>query len=227
VSEAHTPNARLFPESERDAATAIPRNIDSMLEYLEDFTACHELYRHTFTSDVLEAVPLPTLLAWRGVAVREAAMQAYHFQSILKGFDGLLSRCATYAAIVDSAALRKAGEMFAAAFPNINKVRQGVAHRADHSKNSSRRKEHLAPITPDSESFPVYMRERQTGNTWFGTVDGKWVSFSLTQGVVNALAGTFDLVLEAFEPVNLWLDHSVEIYDCQRRMRRKLHPADG
>lgn len=117
-----------IPQSEREATWINISSVNNLIGYVEDFGSALSLYEFCKTLSSINTVNAD-YRKWRLIAGRDGVMSMYHFWMILSGTN--FRDCPTLSNFVDFCKLRDARKKFKQAFPDIEKVRHAVAHRAE------------------------------------------------------------------------------------------------
>jgi hypothetical protein len=190
----------VLPEAERVEAESLNANFWALLDYVQDIRAdallAEQALKHLDEQPVLVS-------RWPVIAARDGAMMIFHVGQTLNAYDGILSICPTINALVDKNALREAKARFAEHFPDYAAVRHGVAHQADQGFNGHRRNIHAATYYDRPLYLPrlSHVREAYDRGRLHMTVNGKAVSYVLSQETANDLASVVTLICKAFSPV--------------------------
>lgn len=140
------------------------------------------------------------------MALRFGAIAAYEFSELIQSIDGNVAKCPSVKSARDDAKMGEAREVFKAAFPKIELLRHGAAHGTEFGSTQKKLDEHTSsePFEhPFMKLAPqnLYASRNVVDRTYFCTVRGKTVQYTLDREHREALWRAVELVWAAFRPV--------------------------
>jgi len=208
-----------IPAAELPAAENLGSSLYSVLAFLDVFQLDLQLYDYCMANfwrleqqdkEIIPPAQLPAELAqmhklylsWRGIPVRDGALQIYHFAVALDGIRKTLSMCPTVRDRVDHQALRQAMKDFRAAFPNYEKMRHAVAHIADRTKTPGHTEKHQFVGEHKSANDSGITLSSVVGRQFSVTWEGEVLQYELSENTLQILRGILRAVYAAFpEPL--------------------------
>jgi hypothetical protein len=147
---------KLPPEEQRGALVLL-FNLIQISSLVDDFAAAVALldYVEKAGADVEAVSPgnckpieivrvVHALKLWNGMAGRDAAMTIFHFGKTLAAIRTCLNGLSSIKGDVEHTRLRAAAKRFRQDFPNFEKLRHVVGHRAETTASATSLKEHSA-----------------------------------------------------------------------------------
>lgn len=209
----HLPVA-LLPEEEREIGYLIGQNLEDLPRLYDEVRAALVLFNRSHDEQSAyfakpEMTPAERefsdiLFTWMRIALRHGAISTYEFSEMIQSLDGNVAKCPTIKDARNDDKMGEARDVFKAAFPNIELLRHGAAHASEFGSTQKRLNKHSS-----SEEFVhplVYFKGRYASNnvadrTYFATVKGKTVQYTLDRDHLDALLRVMGLIWEAFRPV--------------------------
>lgn len=203
-----------IPQSEREATWINISSVNNLIGYVEDFGAVCRLYEFCKSSRYTDREN-SDYLKWSLVAGRDGAMSMYHFWMILSGTN--FRDCPTLRNFIDFCKLKDARKKFKQAFPDIEKVRHAVAHRAEirqtlkkTTKNSFSGSISMPGININNvKNFSI--SDSFIDNKFHCTINGKIITYELSINTLNKLTEItcdyyvgFQDVIKNLSPYNLF-----------------------
>jgi hypothetical protein len=169
----------------------------------------------------------------QGIALRDSAMTAYHFDMAMCGVTKSINACATIKPIVDQASMDGARQQFNEAFPDALPARNAVGHIAKPSENPKQYSRHS--VDRPASGRGVVLGSAFRGLTISGTTNGDQLVNSwkgailppaLNRDHLDGLMSSYDLVCRAFAPVSVELLRlSEEHWEANRAKHAGPPPA--
>ena len=183
-------------------------SVNQMGMQLYAFEQCVALFE--FLSDHAKDAPIDNheegfkRAWWRFVPAQQGALAIWHFRKSLDALRTSVNRHRSISSAVDTSAIKAAIEVtFRAKFPDWHELRFGVAHYSEAHFSTERGQAHSAP-GPSVFGLEIPLADQLQAtaivNGRFGmTVDGKEVSYAVSQQSVEALRTIYDQVIDALE----------------------------
>lgn len=150
-----------------------------------------------------------TLSGWQLMAAREGALAIYHFGQALFGVASSLGACPTLSRLVDHPAIRLSRKSFEATFPGYDAIRHAVAHVADFSATTEKRKIHSirGPWKYQFGRISIEIKDEEnlhrfTDNlydrSYCVTFEGQVHKYDITAQTLEALSRARERIFSAF-----------------------------
>ena len=197
-----------FPENEQDAVKRTDRALMSVADHICKFRYALQLYDMCFHA-LAQRLPVEEhskMTAWKFIAGRDGSMQLYHVGKALGYVDSARKRSQTLASHMDLPEYKLADKLFTSSFPGHENVRHAVGHAAEFS---DRMDEHIAKGSPSNRVPGVELEDDATimipegfeGKKYFSTVDGRAVSYDLSNESLAKLESVHQHLCKGFAPV--------------------------
>jgi hypothetical protein len=128
-----------IPENEREKTWINMRSVNSLRDYLDDFGSALSLYEFCRTLRSINPTNID-YMKWCSIAGRDGAMSMYHFSKVL--FETNFRDCDYLINIIKFDEIKKARRKFRETFPDVNHIRNAVAHQAENMKNKQQIEKH-------------------------------------------------------------------------------------
>jgi hypothetical protein len=190
-----------------DAEDCVILNRMNLFRFIEDFKTSVELFELLEPgggppSDGVPGgrVPGGEFHNYQIIAARDGALNIYHFGCCLNAIKKQVPASPVHAGKVDAIKLRAARQKFRAYFPNIDSVRHGIAHAAEHYKSPADMKKNRLRMSGFllSPTESVFFPSRLVERTYSVGIEGTMFSVQLDQSSVAKLQHIKDLNDEAF-----------------------------
>ncbi|MBX9593050.1 MAG: hypothetical protein K2X46_01705 [Roseomonas sp.] len=193
-----------LPQEERSEIFDLQIQITSLRSYVDDFLAVLTLFDAVPNLEAANKMHAATIRRWSFVAARDGAMTIYHFGKALELVRSL-KNMPTLRSLVNVTELREAGREFNSKFPLYEKIRHAVAHSAERLRRDKRIKHSFSGTM---SAGGIYIENSQnvriSSNLYdreFGyTVEGVYVSYSVSHETYSQLAMIQQRVWRAFDP---------------------------
>ncbi|HEY8066011.1 MAG TPA: hypothetical protein VIF40_14980 [Methylosinus sp.] len=195
-----------LPQSERDEALSLQRNVASLSSVCDSFAAAVELFEHC-SNPSLQSQANPNRIDvgkfnlhknWRLIAARSGAISIYEFYQITQGINASIPKCPTLEPYVDAVARKKSASIFAESFPRFADLRHFAAHGAEMTNNHQKAMQHA--LKPFGSTF-VIMNCSIIENQFSITSNGVVLGYSVNKESANKLKAALDAYLEALRPL--------------------------
>ncbi|HEY8066660.1 MAG TPA: hypothetical protein VIF40_18325 [Methylosinus sp.] len=196
-----------LPESERDEAFALQRNVASLTGIYDSFEAAVTLFEDC-------SGPPPRLDGdesridmkkhnlhknWRFIAAKSGAMSIYEFYQIIHSINKSIKKCPTLAPLVDINERKKSAKLFDDAFPKFGGIRNSLAHGAEATSDNEKILRHA--LMPFGGELTILMNSAIIGNEFCITVDGTILGYLVSRESVDKLKAALDALLKALQPL--------------------------
>jgi hypothetical protein len=194
-----------LPESEREAARHISEQIHHLGFYVTLFQQGLQLVQY---ASRLRAQLLDTAMSgdnwgandlrfqaanWKSIAARDAAMNIYHFQSILRSLRDQTKDSPWVRARVETKVLEEAYDAFKIMFPSWKEMRHVIGHTADMMFSPAEKKKHYP------ENGPVFVSMYDGDGDRLTMTRGKQAVYvDMTPETLNGLTTIKEAVWRAF-----------------------------
>jgi hypothetical protein len=195
-----------LPSEEQRGALMLLFNLVQISRLVDDFAAAVALldYVEKAGADVEAVNPgnckpieivrvVHALKLWNGMAGRDAAMTVFHFGKTLAAIRTGLNDISSMKGDVEHTRLRAAAKRFRLDFPNFEKARHGVGHRAETTASVSSLQEHSAN--------GVFIFGALTDRTYTITFDGGHRTLAIDHQTRETLAETANEAFSAFPKI--------------------------
>jgi hypothetical protein len=185
---------------EQEEIRIVEDHLRRLVQYAEDFSSALSLF------NFCEQFDHRLTGKWPFVAARDGAMTIYHIGKTIELTRAALKRTPTLAVIALGDVLADAGKKYRQAFPAFEKVR----HAVSHSSELFRDKEHRAKNAFSGSYDDGYIRiEGATnvilsnglmGRNYTNTIDGKIISYEISEGTKIIVYDCVNTFISAFKP---------------------------
>jgi hypothetical protein len=119
------------PAAEIPAIKSLLANLHGVVDNVEAWEHALRLYQYAVSKP--HSVQAKDASAWKFVAAHECVHQLHHFRNRLRLIKGTKVReCPSIASTIDHAGLRGATKLLGQYFPDIEHLRNAIAHAAEH-----------------------------------------------------------------------------------------------
>lgn len=199
-------------EGERLCATALSLNLSRLKSLCDQLQSSNDLFDHT--SRLLSR---PSFLEreaawrqfgrWQNIAARNGALVIYDFSQVSQAIGALAAKCPTLFGKLDRDSAKKANTMFNRAFPDFGAVRQAAAHAGEHGAYPADLENDIArdgiDIQGINSNVPTMVSGTLFNRTYAWTINGRTVSYELSQATVDALESITRARFAQFAPVDI------------------------
>lgn len=181
--------SQVTPSAEIEAVKDLYANLAGVSCNVKAWAAALSLYE--FTESNPSNLPSKTVRDWRFLAANECVMQLYHLKERIKTIKGFKVReCPSLSGSIEHAKLRQASKILDDYFPQIDKLRDAVAHAASIDTNP---KKHA----PDGGFALVGFREPHRFSSPY---QGQIFHLDLTSQSLQRIEEVADIFISAFIP---------------------------
>lgn len=186
---------------EQEEVRIVEDHLRRLVSYAEDFSSALSLFNfcqqfdHRLTGN------------WSFVAARDGAMTIYHIGKTIELTRSGLKRAPTLSALTSTDTLIDAGKRYRQAFPTFEKVR----HAVSHSSELFRDKENIAKNAFSGSYDDGYVRIEDStnvvvsnglmGRNYTNTIDGKIISYEISEATKTTVYDCVNTFISAFKPV--------------------------
>lgn len=193
---------------EQEEVRIVEDHLQRLVSYAEDFSAALSLFNFCKQFDVRLTGD------WAFVAARDGAMTIYHIGKTIELTRAALKRTPALSAMVSTDTLSEAGKKYRQTFPTFEKVRHAVSHSSElfrdkkhHEKNSFSGSYDDGYIRVE-DSASVVISNGLMGRNYTNTIDGKIVSYEISEATKHVVYDCVNTFMSAFKPVyesqSLW-----------------------
>lgn len=144
-----------LPEEERRDAQLLAYHLFNLDSLVEQFRYAVLLIEHSAKQRGY-SLPWAPATHWAVMAGEHAALTIYHFRSTLNAIGERVGQCRSIVGKVDTKALEKTKERFAAEFPNAKHIRDAVGHSADRMFKPENVDEHAVGARGQIVTLQIY-----------------------------------------------------------------------
>jgi hypothetical protein len=193
----------LVPENEKRAVGDAGSALHIIAMTAATWASALDLYK--FASSKPAGIAEANARTWRFIAAREGAMQLFHLADQLHDYASMhLRDCPTMAKFVDKQMLKNAIKLLEARFPNIEAMRDSVAHWGERVSR---------PRTHEAGDFEIDGQIRATGegrifaggsligDKYVVTARGIVLELEITDETLNKIVGIVSMFFDAFAGV--------------------------
>jgi hypothetical protein len=216
-----------LPENEHDMARHIQGQLSDLESYIQKFKAAIDLFdycdlklneydvehrkrkaeNHTAGREWRKATRhlWENYLNWKHLATRDGAMTIFHFAKTLIAAKAIFGKAPTLKSKINLDASKKSGRLFNTYFPDFETIRHTIAHTAE-LKESLEKRDNSAINSGFQQGGLTIAEGTNTlvsgvigGRTFSSSIDGKMVSYDLSNETLAKLKEVQDQFLIAFE----------------------------
>jgi hypothetical protein len=185
-----------IPEDEHPAAEKVGHHLFELLSFAELFKEdlrlydyCMQNFKRLCEHEKKDRLKPPSemqilYLHWRGIPLRDGAMNIRHFGIAAHSVKNALARCPPVSARVNHKALCQALEDFDTAFPSSREVRNAVAHPADKANEAPRHEftgQHQSTTLDKGNASPITLTNTVEGRRLTDTWKDEVVQYELSE----------------------------------------------
>lgn len=199
------------PKEQLKAAVVILGNLDSMEQYIRQFSSALDLYNSLVISPMAEMrndterANRRKHIDWKYVAARDGAMSIFHFGKTIEGTRSSFHHVPAIKEHVDHDILREAKKDFDKNFPMYIKMRHALAHAGEltstpksHDNNTIKGSASKAGIVFGPEAEGGMVTNSLHNHQYISTYKGEMISYMVTQQSLDFMIDAFKSFIEAF-----------------------------